>query len=151
MSESEEMAENIAIAWFDGKYTSEQAKLTSELQGIDFKLVEQFYGELYYETEALTVMIRPTSKVNNMETVKTQLFIHKGFDDKPMVATSDMRSYGCALLGTHEVEVPVPEVDVVEAEIEALYEQAGVIEAEALDKVLAIREKAKKLRGDQGE
>lgn len=86
-----------------------------------------------------------------METVKTQLFIHKGFDGKPMVATNDMRSYGYALLGTHEVEVPVPEVDVVEAEIEALYEQAGVIEAEALDKVLAIREKAKKLRGDQGE
>lgn len=86
-----------------------------------------------------------------METVKTQLFIHKGFDDKPMVATNDMRSYGYALLGTHEVEVPVPEVDVVEAEIEALYEQAGVIEAEALDKVLSLKEKAKKLKESKGE
>jgi hypothetical protein len=89
-----------------------------------------------------------------METVKAQLFIHKGFDGKPMVATNDMRSYGYALLGTHEVEVPVPETDVVEAEIEALYEQAGSIEAEALDKVLVLREKAsklKKLRGDKSE
>ena len=86
-----------------------------------------------------------------MEKVKATLFIHKGFDDKPMVATNDMRSYGYALLGTHEVEVPVPETDVVEAEIEALYEQAGNIEAEALDKVLALREKASKLKKLIGE
>ena len=86
-----------------------------------------------------------------METVKTQLFIHKGIDGKPMVATNDMRSFGYALLGTHEVEVPVPEVDVVEAEIDALYEQAGTIEAEALDKVLVLREKAKKLKESKGE
>lgn len=89
-----------------------------------------------------------------MKTVKTTLFIHKGFDGKPMIATNDMKSFGYALLGTYEVEVPIPEInedEVVEAEIDALYEQAGTIEAEALDKVLVLREKAKKLRGNKSE
>ena len=86
-----------------------------------------------------------------MQKIKSTLFIHKGFDGKPFVSSSDMRSCGYALLGTHDVEVPVPEGDVVEAEIEARYEQAGTIEADALEKVLELRNKAKKLRESQDE
>jgi len=82
-----------------------------------------------------------------MRTIKTQLFIHNGFDDKPFIATDNMRSYGFVLLGTHDVEVPVPEVDFFEAEIESLKEQA----AEALDKALALQKKAEKLKGGKGE
>lgn len=83
----------------------------------------------------------------DVKTINVKLHIHKGFDDKPFVSAVDMRGHGCPLLGTHEVEVPVPETDPVQAEIDAIYEQAGQIEAEALDKVAALREKAKKLKG----
>lgn len=86
-----------------------------------------------------------------MEKIKTTLFIHNGYDDKPFVSSSDMRSCGYALLGTHEVEVPVPEADVVQAEVDALYEQAGKIEADALEKVHELKAKAKKLKESQGE
>lgn len=86
-----------------------------------------------------------------MEKIKTTLFIHKGYDSKPFVSSSDMSCHGYALLGTHEVEVPVPETDVVQAEVEALYEQAGKIEADALEKVIELREKAKKLKESQSE
>ena len=49
---SNERAELIAITWFDGKYDQEDAKRSAELQGVDFKLVEQYYGQLYHTQEA---------------------------------------------------------------------------------------------------
>lgn len=51
---SNERAELIAITWFDGKYNQQDAKRSAELQNIDFKLVEQHYGELYHTAEATT-------------------------------------------------------------------------------------------------
>jgi len=49
---SNERAELIAITWFDDKYNQDDAERSAELQGVDFNLVEQYYGELYHVTEA---------------------------------------------------------------------------------------------------
>ena len=51
MSESNEMAYNVALCWFEGKYTQEQAQLTCELQGIDFNHVKNEYGNIYAQCE----------------------------------------------------------------------------------------------------
>lgn len=49
-----ERAELIAITWFDDKYNEADAKRSADVQGVDFKLVEQYYGELYHATEAMS-------------------------------------------------------------------------------------------------
>lgn len=49
---SNERAELIAITWFDGKYDRDDAVRSACIQGVDFRLVEQYYGELYHVTEA---------------------------------------------------------------------------------------------------
>lgn len=49
---SNERAELIAITWFDGKYGEEGARRSASIQDVDFKLVEQCYGELYHTAEA---------------------------------------------------------------------------------------------------
>ncbi len=49
---NDERAELIAITWFGGKYDQEDARRSAELQGVDFKKVEQLYGELYHTAEA---------------------------------------------------------------------------------------------------
>ena len=49
---SNERAELIAITWFDGRYDRDDAVRSACIQGVDFKLVEQYYGELYHTTEA---------------------------------------------------------------------------------------------------
>jgi hypothetical protein len=52
MRETIEHEKIIAFAWFDGVYNEKQARLSCELQSLNFKKVEYFYGELYHETEA---------------------------------------------------------------------------------------------------
>lgn len=51
MSESNEMAYNLALAWFEGRYDERQAQLSAELQGIDFNQVKEQYGRIYAECE----------------------------------------------------------------------------------------------------
>ena len=51
MSESQKHEYNLALAWFEGKYTQEQAQLSAELQGIDFNRVKNEYGNIYAECE----------------------------------------------------------------------------------------------------
>ena len=48
-----EIAKGIALCWFEGKYDQEQAQLSAELQGIDFKEVEDQYGNIYAECEVI--------------------------------------------------------------------------------------------------
>lgn len=47
MSETTEHENNIALAWYEGKYTQEQAQVSCELQGINFENVVNEYGRLY--------------------------------------------------------------------------------------------------------
>lgn len=51
-TETENLEENIAIAWDAGKYNYQQAQYTCELQGLDFNKVKDCYGELYAIAEA---------------------------------------------------------------------------------------------------
>ena len=40
---------NIATMWFDGDYTYAQAKRSCDLQGLNYKHIQQVYGRLYEE------------------------------------------------------------------------------------------------------
>ena len=40
-TETEEFELNLAVAWFEGKYTQDEAQLSCELQGLDFNRVKQ--------------------------------------------------------------------------------------------------------------
>jgi len=51
MSETEAQKKLIAEAWIGGNYTQQQAKLSCEVQGLDFKSVQEYYGRLYHEQE----------------------------------------------------------------------------------------------------
>lgn len=42
-----ELEKNIGLAWFDGHYTEDQARLTTELQGLNWSLVELAYSHEY--------------------------------------------------------------------------------------------------------
>ena len=86
-----------------------------------------------------------------METIKTTLFIHEGYNGKPFVAVGDMSVIGFTLLGTHEAEIPVPATNAVQAEIESLNKQAFMIETNAVNKVIDLRRKAEDLRRSQDE
>lgn len=52
-TETEEMAYNLALAWFETKYTQEQAQYSAEQQGIPFPDVVYQYGCIYHECEAM--------------------------------------------------------------------------------------------------
>ena len=47
MSDISEIENNLAKVWYEGVYTQDQAKLSSELQGLDFNNVIHEYGRLY--------------------------------------------------------------------------------------------------------
>ena len=47
MSESKEIEDNLALAWYEGVYNQEQAQLSAELQSIDFSNVMAEYSRLY--------------------------------------------------------------------------------------------------------
>lgn len=52
MTETQEHEECVAISWFRGSYTAEQAELSAELQGLDFKNIKEIYGQIYHKCEA---------------------------------------------------------------------------------------------------
>lgn len=54
MSETECMAYNIAVAWYNTAYTRQEALLIAELQGVEFSEVELQYGNIYSEMESLS-------------------------------------------------------------------------------------------------
>jgi|SRR5699024_5925999 len=93
-----------------------------------------------------------------METIKTTLYIHKRivpservWEDNIQVHRADMTSFApwqgaFVLIGTHEVEVPIPDVDVTAKAIDALDEEAERIMQEARAKVAELHERIAKLR-----
>jgi hypothetical protein len=86
-----------------------------------------------------------------MERIKVKLFIHKSTLGDITPCTSDMSTFGWPLLGVVDVEVPVPEVDFVAAEIEALKTQADEIMGEAKKKAGDIQVKIQSLKGKQND
>ena len=57
-----------------------------------------------------------------MQTITTKLYIHRGVGKNTVVSAVNLKPHGLALIGTHTVEVPIPEIseqDEVKAEIEA--------------------------------
>lgn len=48
------MESNLALTWFEGVYTQEQAQISAEFQGINFENVVNEYSRLYHETESLS-------------------------------------------------------------------------------------------------
>ena len=81
-----------------------------------------------------------------MKTIKVELFIHKTATGEIQAATSDMSIYGWTLLGRKTITTQVPQVDEIEAEIEALAAQENRIIEEANNKTFDIREKIQSLR-----
>ena len=54
MTETQEHEMALAIAWYEGKYTTIGAKRTAELQSLDFNEVQEKFGRLYARYEAAT-------------------------------------------------------------------------------------------------
>jgi hypothetical protein len=54
MNETKSHEEAIASSWYHGVYDMFDARLSCELQGLNFRNVEQFYGEIYAEAEAIS-------------------------------------------------------------------------------------------------
>jgi hypothetical protein len=48
-TETQEMESNLALAWFEGIYTQEQAQLSAELQSLSFENVANQFAGLYIE------------------------------------------------------------------------------------------------------
>jgi len=51
MSESKEIEANLALSWYQGNYTQDQAQLSAELQSINFEDVVNEYARLYEITQ----------------------------------------------------------------------------------------------------
>ncbi len=51
-TETQEMESNLALAWFDGVYTQDQAQVSAELQGLSFENIVNEYSKLYHEVES---------------------------------------------------------------------------------------------------
>ena len=65
------------------------------------------------------------------ETVKVTLHIHHSpHGNEPYVSTSDMSEYGYILMGTDTVIITIPDVDIVQAEIDMLNRQAVKVREE---------------------
>ena len=93
-----------------------------------------------------------------MTTIKITLYIHKrimpsqyewekGIEIRTFDMTG-MESYKgeFVLIGTHEVEVPIPDVDVTAQTIDALDEEVERVMQEAREKVAELHERIAKLR-----
>jgi len=93
-----------------------------------------------------------------MTTVKTTLYIHNRivpaqyvWEDEIEIRTfdmTDMEHYRgeFVLIGTHDVEVPIPDVDVTAQAIDALERKADDVMAEARARVAELHERIAKLR-----
>jgi len=65
------------------------------------------------------------------ETVKVTLYINRSPHDKSLfVSTSDMSEYGYILLGTDTAIITIPDVDIVQAEIDMLNRQTARVREE---------------------
>ncbi len=53
-TETQEAESNLALTWFEGVYTQEQAQVSAEFQGLSFENVVNEYSRLYHETESLS-------------------------------------------------------------------------------------------------
>jgi hypothetical protein len=51
-TETQEMESNLALAWFDGVYTQDQAQVSAELQGLSFENIVNEYSKLYHDAES---------------------------------------------------------------------------------------------------
>ena len=49
-----EKVRNLAVAWFEGTYTEQQARMSATIQVLDFNAVSDEYGRLYEEMERLS-------------------------------------------------------------------------------------------------
>lgn len=47
LTETQEMESNLALSWHEGYYTDEQAKISAEIQGLDFNNVTVERSKLY--------------------------------------------------------------------------------------------------------
>lgn len=54
MSKSNEFERVVALAWFMCHYNEKQAKLSAELQSLDWNNIQHEYGNLYAQQEALS-------------------------------------------------------------------------------------------------
>lgn len=90
-----------------------------------------------------------------MNVKKVKLFINIDTDNllfqknRLIVSSSNMESVGYPLIGTHEVEVPIPEFDVTKIESEWLRKKAASIESTSSVEINRLLEKAKKLEGKE--
>ena len=91
-----------------------------------------------------------------MTTIKTTLYIHKrlepsDWEEEIEIWPRDVSVYAhnqgkLVVIGTHEVEVPIPDVDVTAQAIDALDEEAERVMQEARAKVAELHERIAKLR-----
>ena len=91
-----------------------------------------------------------------MTTIKTTLYIHKrlepsDWEEEIEIWPRDVSVYAhnqgkLVVIGTHEVEVPIPDVDVTAQAIDALERKADDVMAQARDKVAELHERIAKLR-----
>lgn len=44
----------VGEGWFDGKYTEKSARLVAEMQGLNFEMVEYWYGRQYHMQERVS-------------------------------------------------------------------------------------------------
>jgi len=49
-----EKVKNLAETWFNGTYTEQQARMSADIQVLDFNAVSAEYGRLYEEMERLS-------------------------------------------------------------------------------------------------
>lgn len=81
------------------------------------------------------------------ESIESTLLVHiDPHSDKPVAMTCDMTEFGYVLLGSVTVTVPVPQVDVIEAEIASLERKADAVRAEFHRKLTAITDRIQSLR-----
>ena len=91
-----------------------------------------------------------------MTTIKTTLYIHKrlepsDWEEEIEIWPRDVSVYEhnrgkLVVIGTHEVEVPIPDVDVTAQAIDDLNEEAERIMQEARAKVAELNERIARLR-----
>jgi len=91
-----------------------------------------------------------------MTTVKITLYIHKrivpsDWEEEIEIWPTDVSVYEhkkgkLVVIGTHEVEVPIPDVDVTAQAIDALDDEAERVMEEARAKVAELHERIAKLR-----
>ncbi|MEL4888552.1 hypothetical protein N6P31_16065 [Pectobacterium betavasculorum] len=88
-------------------------------------------------------------KAPDITEVEVTLYIHRvKHTEKPFIAISDMSQYGYALIGTHSVAVPIPQVtnsELTNRQIAALKNQQQKIIADAQLQASQLEDKIQRL------